>query len=77
MSEPFPTLGGVVTRGETYAKLMHHINESQNLAAVLAHLHQTEGTDMDRLLAKGWLGVSELFRVTGKKVTALAMNKLQ
>ena len=77
MSEGIPTIGGVATRGETFTKLLHHIRESQELAAVMAHLHQTEDNHMDKLLAKGWLGISELFARTATQVTKLAMGRLQ
>lgn len=73
----YETLGGQVTRGETYAKMLDHMRELQDCAAVMAHLHNTEGNDMDKLLAKGWLGISEMFRLIEHKVTALAMGKLQ
>lgn len=72
-----PTIGGVATRGETYSKLLWHIRESQELAAVMAHLHNTEHNEMDKLLAKGWLGISELFDRLAAQVTNLAMSKMQ
>lgn len=71
------TIGGVPSRSIVYAKLLEHIREAQECAALMAHLHNTEGNDMDKLLAKGWLGVSEMFKMTGHTVTTLAMNKLQ
>lgn len=77
MSDPFPTIGGVVTRGETYAKLLHHLSEAQNLCCVMAHLHQTEGNEVDSLLAKGWLGMAELYRMNQQVVTKMAMGRMQ
>lgn len=71
------TIGGVPSRGVVFAKLLEHIRECQDLAAMMAHLHNTEGNDMDKLLAKGWLGVSEMFKLTAHQVTELAKNKLQ
>lgn len=71
------TIGGQVTRAEVYAKLLDHIREAQDCAALMAHLHNTEGNDMDKLLAKGWLGMSEMFKLTAHQVTMLAQNKLQ
>lgn len=71
------TLGGIPTRGEAYARLMHHLRECQEQAAILGHFHNTEGTDMDKLLAKGWLGMSEMFKMTQMQVTKLAMSKMQ
>lgn len=76
MSERLPTIGGQVTRGEVYSKLLHHLRESQELCAVMGHLHQTESSEMDKVLAKGWLGMSELMGRTAHQVTQLAMNKL-
>lgn len=76
MSEPIPTIGGVPSRSEVYLKLIHHIDEAQSLCAIMAHLHNTEDNSMDRLLAKGWLGMSELFRKIRHQITELASNKL-
>ena len=72
----YETIGGQVTRGETYAKLMDHLREAQECACVLAHLHNTEDNDMDKLLAKGWLGVAEMFRLTQHKITLMAMKRM-
>lgn len=72
-----PTFGGQPTRGETYAKLIHHLREAQDMAAVMAHLHNTEGNEMDKLLARGWLGVEELIKGMTNKVTQLAMKRMQ
>jgi hypothetical protein len=76
MSEMIPTFGGHASRSETFAKLLHHIREAQNLAAVMGHLHNTEGNDADRLHAKGWLGMSEMFNLIAHQVTMLAQGKL-
>lgn len=72
-----PTVGGTVTRHETYAKILHHLGEIQSLCAVMAHLHNTEDNSVDHLLAKGWLGMSELFRKIQFQITALAQRRLQ
>lgn len=72
-----PTIGGVVTRGEVYMKMLDHLRQVQDLTATMAHLHNTENNDMDKLLAKGWLGMTELFKQVEHRVTSLAMNKLQ
>jgi len=72
----YETIGGVVTRGEAYSKLMHHLREAQDQAAVLAHLHNTEGNNMDKLLSKGWLGISELLKRMAHQVTQLAMKRM-
>jgi hypothetical protein len=72
-----PTIGGQATRGETFAKLIHHLREAQDMAAVMAHLHNTEGNDMDKLLAKGWLGIESLIKRMTEQVTKLAMKRMQ
>jgi hypothetical protein len=69
--------GGVVTRGETFSKLLHHLDEARECASVMAHLHNTEGREADKLLVKGWLGVAELFLQLRKQVTELAMKRMQ
>ena len=66
----------IPTRGETYSKLIEHIRMAEENAAMMAHLHNTEDTDKDRLLAKGWLTVSEAFRLMAIKVTHLAQGRL-
>ena len=71
-----PTKGGLATRSESYTKLLHHLIECQELCAVMSHLHNTEDNNMDKLLAKGWLGMSELFKRMQHQVTELAMGKL-
>lgn len=65
----------IPTRGETYAKLIEHIHMAEENAAMMAHLHNTEGNAKDQLLAKGWLTVSEAFRLMAIKVTHLAQGR--
>ena len=74
-----PTIGGQPTRGEAYAKLLHHpLREAQNMAAVLSHLHNTgEGNRADQLHAQGWLGIEELIRRMAGQITKLAMRSFQ
>lgn len=70
-----PTIGGVVTRGEVYMKLLHHIDEIQDLTATMAHLHNTETTHMDKLSAQGWLAMHEMFKQVRRQITELAKSK--
>lgn len=72
----YETLMGVPTRGLTYAKLTDHLREAEDCANMMAHLHQTEGNDADKLLAKGWLGVGELLQRLNHQVTQLAMRNM-
>lgn len=72
-----PASGGIPTRGETYSKLIYHITECQELAAVMSHLHNTEDSRKEKLMARAWLQVSEQFKTTHKALIKLATGKLQ
>lgn len=73
----YETLGGTVTRGEAYSKLMHHLSEAADQAALLSHLHNTETSQMDLLMSKGWLGVHGLLLKVRDQITKLAITKFQ
>lgn len=73
----YSTFGGVPTRAEAYTKLIHHLSEAADQAAVLSHLHNTEESELDKLMAKGWLGVHELVMRLRTQITKLAANKFQ
>ena len=75
MTEPFSTIGGVATRDEAYRKLMHHLEEAQNQALVIGHFHQTEDSNMDKLLAKGWYGVGEMIEMMRMQIRETAMRR--
>ena len=78
MSTNFSTKGGIVTRGETYTKLLHHLREAQDQSAVMAHLEQTEDrTIKGKALAQGWLTISEQMKRFCDVVTQMAMGKMQ
>jgi len=68
----YETIGGQVTRGETYAKLMDHLREAQECCYVLSHLHRTESGDKDAILAGMWMAVGEAFRIHQMKITEMA-----
>lgn len=73
----YSTTAGVPTRGDAFTKLIYHLNEAADQAALLSHLHSTEDSEMDKLTAKGWLGIHELLLRTRTQITKLAMNKFQ
>jgi hypothetical protein len=77
MSEPFSTIGGIATKDEAYRKLMHHLEEAQNQALVIGHLHNTEDSNMDKLMAKGWYGIGEMLQMTREQIRQLAMKRMQ
>lgn len=72
----YETSAGIPTRGLTYSKLCDHLREAQDCAAMMSHLHQTEGNDMDKLLARGWLGIEELLKRLNHQVGELARRNL-
>ena len=58
-------------------QLLEHLIKAQECSAMMAHLHNTEDNHMDRLLAKGWLGIAELLRAMQHKITLMAQGRLQ
>lgn len=77
MAEPFSTIGGVVTKDEAYRKLMFHLDEARNQALVIGHLHQTEDSNLDKLIAKGWYGVEEMLKMMQEQIRQIAMKRMQ
>lgn len=63
----------IPTPGEEYAKLIEFLRKAQESAAMLAHLRR----DDSRILAKGWLTVSEGLKEMQNHVTKLATKGLQ
>jgi hypothetical protein len=68
------TAGGPPTSGESFAKMLHHIREAQEQAAVLAHLANAND---DRMMALGWLAVTEQLKKMQHVLTQMAMRKMQ
>lgn len=64
----------VPTEGECYSRLMEHLRMAEEESAMIAHLANANDY---RNRAIAWLKVSELFKEMQKKVTSLAMDKLQ
>lgn len=73
----FSTKGGVVTRGETFAKLLHHVREAQDQAAVMSHLENTEDGPHAAAAANGWLVISEMLRKMVHTMTQMAQRRMQ
>lgn len=67
----------IPTKGEAFAKLTEHLRLAQEDAAMLAHLNNADGGHMNGLIARGWLGVSELIKKIIYNVTELARRGLQ
>lgn len=72
----YETLGGHVTRGETYSKIIFLLDELRDQCLIMGHLHKTEDSNMDPLLAKGWYGIEEMLRMFRAQIVELAQGKL-
>ncbi len=76
MTTSFSTRGGTVTTAETYSKLIHHLDEARDCAAVLSHLYNTEDDTRSRLKARGWFAVAEQFKQMRHTLTELMKGTL-
>lgn len=65
------------TQGETFAKLIEYLRKAQEEAATMSHLLNAAGNNRDKLLAKGWLVISEGLKAMQFKVTQLAQGRMQ
>jgi hypothetical protein len=66
------------TQGEAFAKLSHHLDEAQSIAAQLSHLYGLQGTGIqDQALARGWLLISEQIKFFKRRVITIAQGHLQ
>ena len=61
----------VPSTGEAFSKLIDHLRLAQEDAATLSHLHNDEDR-ASRVMALGWLAVSEMLKELQKRVTGLA-----
>jgi hypothetical protein len=77
MATNFSTIGGQVTRGECFSKLLYHMDELRDQCLVMAHLYQTEDTTKDSTLATGWRGIEELLHRMRTQMTKLAQGTIQ
>jgi len=71
----YETVAGYVTRAETYSKLMDHLREAEECCYVISHLHNTEDSPIDNLLATGWRGIGQLLEKVRAQIVALAAKK--
>lgn len=66
----------VPSRGEVFSRAANSLDELISSCAMMAHLHQTEGSDKDKKLAVGWLMMSEMFKKVRHKVVLLGQGRL-
>lgn len=70
------TIGGRPSREATFVKILALVDELMEQFAIMGHLHNTEDSNKDRLLAKGWLGMVELFQRIRHQIVALAQGRM-
>jgi len=61
----------IPTKHEVYERLQYHLRKAQEEAATLAHLSNADGDAPGAILARGWLNVSESFKLTQQIVQQL------
>ena len=64
------------THGEAYHQLIEHLRLGQEAASMLAHLRRAEGDAKGRMLADGWLAVSEGLKRMQSVVITIASGRL-
>ena len=69
-------VGGLPTQGQAYEKLIHHLREAQDTAALLAHLTRAQGSVRDNLIANGWVSIHELIGKMCHNVTDIAQGHI-
>lgn len=72
----YDTVAGLPTRGITYAKLLDHLREAEELMILMAHLVKAEGTIADEALGNGWLLMAQMHERIRRKVTEMAQGRL-
>lgn len=66
----------IPSRGEVFSRAADSLDELISSCAMMAHLHNTEGSDKDKKLAVGWLMMSEMFKKVRHKVVLLGQGRL-
>jgi hypothetical protein len=65
----------VPTRSETFSQLLEHLIKAQEHSAMMSHIEGME-PHPNRLIMKGWLGISEMLKRIIHHVTAMAQRRL-
>lgn len=73
----YETTAGYVTRADHYSKLMELLREAEDTCYIIAHLHRTETSKREELLATGWRGVGQMLAMTRTKILEFAKSSIQ
>lgn len=71
----YETTAGYVTRAEAFSKLLELLREAEDTCYVIAHLHRTEESKREELLATGWRGVGQMLAKTRDIIVEFAKGK--
>jgi hypothetical protein len=72
----YETVGGQVTQGMNYLKMLDLLRELQEATALQGHLVRAQGsTAKDNALADGWICISENLKMMERFVTTMAQGK--
>ena len=70
----------IPSRGEVYARLIHHLGEAQSCAATISHLHSLQMDGLNSVVeaghAKAWMIISEQLKRFSAQVTDIAKGGL-
>lgn len=73
----YQTIGGQVTAGETFVKVIDLLDQLMDQLAMMAHVTRAQGSKKDAALADGWLALVEMFKRVRFQVTKLAEGRMQ
>ena len=77
MSHPYETTAGLPTHADNFSQMNELLIRLEELAAMEAHLYNTESTPKDQLLAKGWLHVVKAIQLMRHNIIQMAQGRLQ
>lgn len=62
----------IPSKADAYSQLVEYLRKAQEASAMLSHLNAAEGDDKGKLIAKGWMVISEALKLMIGQVIRLA-----
>lgn len=62
----------IPTKTEVYSQLVEYLRKAQEASAMLSHLNAAPGDEKGKLIAKGWLVISEALKLMINQIISLA-----
>lgn len=75
MVSKYETSAGYVTRADAFSKLLHLLREAEDQCYVISHLHRTEDSKREELMATGYRAIGQMLALVRKQVVELAKGK--